>query len=380
MEQTPRRASPHAAASPHATTRPDGIASDSGGSSAAGSVGTAPSRSISLALQGGGAHGAFTWGVLDRLLEEPDLHIAAISGSSAGALNGAALAAGLAAGGPTEAKANLQRLWEHVTQAGLLMSLLHLPIKKPGLGVWDEAMPLLSPYMTNPLSLEPLRYALTMAIDVDRLRDPAAPPLFVNAVNVNTGQSRVFGPDEQSIATLMASACAPMIFPAVQIDGQSYWDGSYGGNPMLWPLYDGQEQAVDILMVELTPLQRAETPTSAKDILSRINEIASINGLVAELRALDCACRDGRRAPVRLHMLSFPDAASAADLEPSTKRTVGPLLYSSLRSRGHAACDGWLARHGSDIGLRSSMAVDDRFLGPYTLGGTSRSAVPSAPV
>ena len=323
-----------------------------------------PKRKLHLALQGGGAHGAFTWGALERLLDDPRFEIGRISGTSAGALNGAALAAGMAKGGRQGAKDNLALLWRQVCQAGLLSALLNVPFKKPGLGIWDDAVPVLSPYQTSPMALETLRYILRSVIDEDVLRNVSSPPLFVNAVHVQTGVSRVFGPGEMTIAALMASASAPMMFQAVQIDGESYWDGSYAGNPMLWPLYEGCLDA-DILLIELTPRHRAETPTTAKNILNRINEIASIQALVSELRALDAA----NRTPgvnIRMHVLSLPDALAKADMEPSIKRTVDAVLFQSLRQKGRAACDDWLRLHATDIGRRSSVDIGASYLQPFT--------------
>ncbi|HLL09697.1 MAG TPA: patatin-like phospholipase family protein [Rubrivivax sp.] len=353
-------------------------------------------RTLHLALQGGGAHGAFTWGVLDRLLEEPELQIGRISGASAGALNGAALATGMACGGPEQAKRTLALLWRRVSEAGLLMTWLHVPLKKPGLGIWDDATPIISPYLANPLALEPLRYVLSSIVDIDRMREPTAPPLFVNAVNVNTGVSRVFGPADMSIAALMASASAPLTFPAVPIDGDSYWDGSYGANPMLWPLYDPESVAsgghdsldagaiqglptdddgIDVLLVELTPLRRAETPTTAKNILNRINEIASINGLLSELRAVHLVNRAAAAPKVRMHVLSFPGIGSDADLEPSRKRTVDPLLFEALRQQGRTACDRWLQQNGELIGQRATVDIHQRYLVPMTRRGAQSSGV-----
>lgn len=322
---------------------------------------------LNLALQGGGAHGAFTWGVLDRLLDEDDIDLGSISGTSAGALNGAALATGLSTGGREGGKKNLAALWREVVKAGAFMSLLHVPLKKPGMGVWDDAMPLLSPYQTNPLSLEPLRYALSSVVDVAVLKSPEAHPLYVNAVNVNTGRSRVFGPDEMSIDALLASACAPLMFRAVQIEGESYWDGSYAGNPMLWPLYESTAD-VDIFMVELTPQKRAETPTTAKNILNRINEIASINGLVSEMRALDLVNRSAGKESVRVHVLSLPETDVEGQVEPSTKRTVGAMLFESLRRRGYGACSDWLVANRDALGRRSTVDIAGRYLAPYRQG------------
>lgn len=321
------------------------------------------SKVLNLALQGGGAHGAFTWGVLDRLLEEPDVEIGRISGTSAGALNGAALATGYAHDGPAGARAQLALLWNQIALVGLPFAFLLLPLRKPSLGLWDDALPLISPYMTNPMGMAPLRHVLNSVVDFEGLRRKQGPELFVNAVNVHTGLSRVFGPSEMSAEVLLASACAPLVFQAVQIGQDFYWDGSYGGNPMLWPLYEGKDDA-DIFMVELTPLKRAETPTTAKNILNRINEIASINALVAELRQVDAYNRLG--AAIRLHVLSLADEDSAAaTLEPSVKRSVGMMLFESLRLRGRAACERWLADNWAGLGVRSTTDLRGKYLQPY---------------
>jgi NTE family protein len=198
-------------------------------------------------------------------------------------------------------------------------------------------------------------------MDVEALRTPGRNELFVNAVNVHTGCIRVFGAGDISIDAVLASACAPLMFQAAQIEGESYWDGSYGSNPALWPLYETSLK-VDILMVELTPLRRAETPTTAKTILNRINEIASINGLVAELRSLNAINRNAVHADIRMHVVSLPDAGSSIAMEPSIKRAVGPLLFESLRRRGYAAGEAWLAANREAIGVASSIDIEDRYL------------------
>jgi NTE family protein len=326
-----------------------------------------PAREVhlNLALQGGGTQGAYTWGVLDRLLDEEHIHIDRISGTSAGALNGAALATGLARGGRQGAKEHLALLWNKVAQAGFAMSFLMLPLRKPGMGIWDDALPLLSPYQVNPLGMTPLRYILASVVDEALLRAPgAAPRLFVDAVNVHTGRSRVFGPQDMSVEALLASACAPLSYQAAQIDGESYWDGSYASNPTLWPLYEGNLDC-DIFMVELTPQLRPETPRSAKNILNRINEIASINGLVTELRALDTINRNVAQADIRMHVLSMSDGPAAAlENEPSIKRTVGRVLFEMLRQDGHRACDAWLREHDEQLGRRSTVDIGARYLSP----------------
>lgn len=343
------------------------------------SGGARPRIKLDLALQGGGAHGAFTWGVLDRLLEE-DIDIGRISGTSAGALNGAALATGLARGGKAGAKEHLALLWNQVAQAGSLMSLLMLPLRKPGMGLWDDMQPLISPYQANPLGMAPLRAILNNVVDIALLREArAAPRVFVNAVHVQSGKGRVFGPQEMSIDAILASACAPLVFQAVQIEGEAYWDGSYVANPFVWPLYEDNHDT-DILLVELIPLQRGETPMSAKNILNRINEVTSINGLVAELAALETVNRHVPGADIRVHVLSMP-AQPGAELakEPSIKRTVDGILFEMLRQDGRRACEAWLDAHGDKLGRQSSIDLEARYLRPYAQPGPGFGlAAPSA--
>lgn len=314
---------------------------------------------LHLALQGGGAHGAFTWGALECLLDEPSIEIGRISGTSAGALNGAALVTGYARDGRSGAKKNLALLWQKACESGSLMSMFHFSLKKPGMGVWDDAMPLVSPYQTSPLALEFLRYIVTTIADVELMQGASKPSLFVNAVNVHTGQDRVFGPHDISVAAVMASACAPFMFPAVIIDGQSYWDGSYACNPSLWPLYDKLDET-DIFMVELAPLHRAETPTTAKNILNRINEIASVNGLRSELRGVQQLNRAGK--DIRLHVLNLAESVLNAQVEPSTKRTVGPVLFEMLRSQGYKACAQWLDQNRGNLGRSATVNIGQRYL------------------
>ena len=274
-------------------------------------------------------------------------------------------------GGRSAAKANLSLLWQRVAQTAAPVTLLTLPMRKPGLGLWDDAMPLLSPYQTNPFALEPMRHIVSQVADVDVLSAPGANALFVNAVNVHTGCTRVFGGADLSVDAILASACAPLMFQAARIDGQSYWDGSYGANPSLWPLYDASTD-VDILLVELAPQYRPETPTTAKNILNRINEIASINGLASELRALALINRSVPDADIRMHVISLPDTGPDIELEPSVKRAVGPVLFESLRRSGYAACTAWLASHRGALGARASVDVHDRYgLGRRAVHGGS---------
>lgn len=333
-------------------------------------------RLIHLALQGGGSQGAFCWGVLDRLLDEEDIEIGRVSGTSAGALNGAALATGLAHGGREGAKKQLALLWRKVAEVGSFTTMMSLPLRKPGMGIWDDMLPILSPYQINLMGMTPLRYILETVVDEGALRGNGQTRLFVNAVNVQTGRSRVFGPSDLSIDALLASACTPLSYQAIVIDGESYWDGSYAANPPLHPLYEGHLDC-DIFMVELTPLRRSETPMSAKNIVNRINEIASINGLVSEMRSLDTINRSVKGADIRMHLVSMSDQPAALlENEPSIKRTVGRVLFEVLRQDGIKACDAWLRQHRETLGERSSVDIAERYLAPYSAGQPQRVVAP----
>ena len=320
------------------------------------------SQTLHLGLQGGGAHGAFTWGVLDRLLDEPSIGIGRISGTSAGALNAAAFATGMVHGGREGARKNLALLWQKAAEAGTLATLLMLPLRKPSLGLWDDSMPLLAPPLANPVGILPLRQVLDQVVDEAALRHPEAPPVYVNAVRVRDGATRLFGPADMSIDALLASACAPQMFSGIEIEGEVYWDGSYTANPVLVPLYRGSKQA-DVLLVELSPLRREEIPLSARNILNRINEIASMAGLVAEVGRLQ-AYQQVHPA-VRAHLLSIPDRATPALLDASIKRSADMVLFQTLRQEGWRCCEQWLEENRSAIGRTSTVDLAARYVIPH---------------
>jgi NTE family protein len=235
-------------------------------------AGRHPAR-LSLALQGGGSFGAFTWGVLDRLLEEEDLELDTVSGASAGAMNAIVLAAGLEAGGPAEARVRLDRFWHHLaTSSSLPTALSALP-----------AATLLSPYLTNPLDLNPLRWAVDEEVDFERLR--ANPPfrMLIAATNVKDGRLRLFRENEVTTNVILASACLPHIHRAVEIDGEAYWDGGFSANPPLRQLaLDGD--ARDVLLVQIMPEETAEVPHLSADISRRSSAIAFNASLHRELQ------------------------------------------------------------------------------------------------
>ena len=249
---------------------------------------------VDLALQGGGSHGAFTWGVLDRLLEEPWIKIEAISGTSAGAMNAAVLVDGWSRGGADGARAALDTYWRHVSRAAAFSPLQRSPLERL-MGRWtldtspaylaiDLMSRVFSPYDLNPMGFNPLRQILAESIDFERL---AASPikLFITATNVHTGRGRIFRNGQITPDVLLASACLPTMFQAVEIDGEAYWDGGFAGNPTITPLVR-ESDAHDTILVQINPRERLNTPRTAGDILDRLNEISFNSPLMKELRMI----------------------------------------------------------------------------------------------
>jgi NTE family protein len=325
---------------------------------------------IDLALQGGGAHGAFTWGVLDRLLEEPWLQFDGISGTSAGAMNAAVMADGFAAGGAVEARARLESFWRSVSRAALMSPFRRTPLDvllgrwtldhSPLFVAFDMASRLFSPYDLNPRGSNPLAAILDEHIDFGRLAG-APIKLFVTATNVHTGRGRVFRNADIRPEVLLASACLPTLFQAVEIDGVPYWDGGYAGNPTLTPLVRECETS-DTILVPINPVERPGTPRSARDILNRLNEISFNAVALKELRMIAMLRRvaptEGEGAAwanMRIHRI--PNEIMV-ELGYSSKLNAEWEFLAMLRDRGREACDTFLRRHGNDIGKRSTMDLD----------------------
>ena len=326
---------------------------------------------VDLALQGGGAHGAFTWGVLDRLLEEPWLRIDGISGTSAGAMNAAVLADGHAAGGAAGARAALQRFWRSVSQAALLSPLRRTPLDillgrwsldhSPAFVAMDLASRLLSPYDLNPGGANPLRKILAESIDFDRLAQ-APIKLFVTATSVRTGRGRVFRNPTLTPDALLASACLPTLFQAVEIDGEAYWDGGYSGNPTITPLVR-ECSSHDTILVQINPIERPGTPRTARDILNRLNEVSFNGALLKELRMIALLrqvadpgdCEGALWAGMRIHRVA---SDLMAGLGYSSKLNAEWDFLCMLRDEGRAAAETFLAAHGTDLGQRSSFDLD----------------------
>jgi NTE family protein len=334
-------------------------------------------RRISLALQGGGAHGAFTWGVLDRLLDEPGLEIAAISGTSAGALNAAALKAGLRTDGAAGAKAALADLWDRVANLGDLhvtrwirqafpmaaalgrVAAATLPVSPTGI-----AAQVYTPYAWGPFWQNPLHDAVA-AFDFTRVCGAEGPELHVSATNVRSGKIRIFTGQEITPATLLASACLPTVFQAIELEdpatgkAEVYWDGGFTGNPALFPLYE-RHLPDDIIIVSINPFFRAAVPVTPVEIQGRINEISFNSALLGELRAVHFVKQliaegrmpKGAKRDPHIHIIA--DEVLMNELGAMTKLSPSPRLLERLRTAGHAACEAFLAEHKEKIGHESS--------------------------
>lgn len=326
---------------------------------------------VDLALQGGGSHGAFTWGVLDRLLEETPLRIVAISGTSAGAMNAAVLADGWTEGGAAGARAALDRYWERVSRAAVFSPLRPSPLDRligrwtldtsPAYIAMDLMSRLLSPYDLNPLGFNPLRRILAESIDFSRLaRSPIK--LFITATSVRTGRGRIFRNAEITADVLLASACLPTLFQAIEIDGERYWDGGFAGNPTLTPLIR-ESEADDTILVQINPRERPEPPRTAAEILDRLNEISFNSPLMKELRMIallhqvaDPGTGEGARwARMRTHRIM---SDLLGKIGASSKLNAEWDFVSMLRAEGRRAAGEFLSAHIDDLGKRSSADLD----------------------
>jgi NTE family protein len=327
--------------------------------------------SVDLALQGGGAHGAFTWGVLNRLLEEPWLRIDGISGTSAGAMNAAVLADGHAAGRADGARAALDSFWNSVSRAALLSPLRRTPLDlllgrwtldhSPAFVAMDLASRLFSPYDLGPSGFNPLRDILAEHIDFERLAQ-APVKVFVTATNVRTGRGHVFRNSAITPDVLLASACLPTLFQAIEIDGEPYWDGGYSGNPTITPLVR-ECTSRDTILVQINPVERPGTPRTARDILNRLNEVSFNAVLLKELRMIALLrqvadpgdCEGALWASMRIHRVA---SGAMADLGYSSKLNAEWDFLCLLRDEGRRSAEAFLAAHGQDLGRRSSLDLD----------------------
>ena len=340
-----------------------------------------PVKRINLALQGGGAHGAFTWGVLDRLLEDDEIEIAGISATSAGALNGAALKAGWLEGGAEGARNRLDWVWRQIGASdadfGTWLSLHALgPIAKAieysaAITMVDAWSRMMSPYGFGPFYVNPLR-AIVDQFDFTKVCAEQGPELFVCATRVRTGKIRVFSGDEITSDAILASACLPTLFQAIEIDDpltgriEAYWDGGYSGNPALYPLF-APDLPEDIVIINITPLERDSLPVTPQQIQNRINEISFNSSLLRELRAIsfvqrlldDGSLSPGRMSRVLVHMIS--DDKLMNDLSVATKMLPNPFVLGRLKDAGRSVADRFLRNHKADLNVRGTIDLAEMY-------------------
>jgi NTE family protein len=341
---------------------------------AADAQGAQKTKRINLALQGGGAHGAFTWGVLEHLLSDERLVVEGISGTSAGAVNAVMLADGLARGGRAEAQKRLADFWRAVSNNGNLPPLQRavvdrllsfVPLEGSPMQAWlDVLSRYFSPYDFNPLNINPLRELFDRFVDFEALRAFSDLQIFISATNVQTGRVRIFSREKITAEAVMASACLPLLFRAVEIDGVPYWDGGYLANPVIFPFF-GTTKTEDVLVVQINPLVRQKTPTSAGEIMNRINEITFNSSLLAEYRAIEFVARliDQGRLPrgirpgqyrrVNVHRIVLDRFGTQFDT--SSKTSTDYDFFEMLHVSGKRAARRFLDEHFDDIGVRSTV-------------------------
>lgn len=333
-------------------------------------------KRVTLALQGGGAFGAFTWGVLDAFLEDDRFEIVGVSGTSAGAMNAVVLLEGLAEGGPHRAREQLAEFWRAVSFDGSLPTL-EREVMESFMSIWDpfklrltvaqKTTEIFSPYFLNPLELNPLREVMERLIDFELVRRTNYPKLFVAATNVQTGKARLFQRPEMTADILMASACLPTMFKAVEIDGEFYWDGGYMGNPSLYPLYT-ETDCADIILVQINPIRRDNIPRTSPEIMERLNEITFNSPLLQEFRAIDFVSRlidsgrlDGTHyKKVRLHLVS---GGESVDRYGATAKVNADFsMFEDLFQIGRTAAEEFLQEHFDSIGVRGTLDLKEELV------------------
>lgn len=326
---------------------------------------------IALALQGGGAHGAYAWGVVERLLEE-DVELVGISGASAGAMNGATLAAGFATDGIAGAVAGMERMWRAVSESSPLAPFDHSGIRqsylehsfRKSLEFFKLTSPYFAPYMPGLRSMDALRRAIRASVDLETLAAQTALPLYVSATHVPTGAAKMFTGPEITLDALMASACLPDLFAPVEVEGEHYWDGGFTANPALTPLILDELDATDLIIVQITPFVAADVSGALGDRMRRVSDIGFNACLLRDLKVLtelkDIArheqCNDPRLkaiSRINLHLVSPP--AAIGERGGASKIDMRWSVLQELRAIGREAAEGWLGEDGRQIGRRSSM-------------------------
>ena len=342
-------------------------------------------KTINLAIQGGGTHGAYAWGVIDRLLEDGRIRIEGISATSAGSMNAIITAYGNMTGGRGGARAALYRFWKQISEAGAIYS----PLKKMpweyfqrnwadnwnidnsmSYRMFDTLTRMVSPYQLNPLNFNPLRQLVEKSVDFDELKRCQTTKLFLSATNVRTGKVRVFRTEEITADVVMASACLPMLFQAVQIGDDHYWDGGYMGNPALFPLFY-HTKSRDLLVIHINPIEREELPTSSADIMNRLNEITFNASLLKEMRAIAFVSRlieeDWLKAKYKdklkhliMHAIRAEGVLSELSVASKFNTDWRFLLY--LRDLGRDEAEKWLKLNFASLGKQSTIDLRAEFL------------------
>ena len=343
-------------------------------------ISTSGKLRLNLALQGGGAHGAFTWGILDRLLDEEDIEIGAISGTSAGAMNAAVLIDGYNEGGRARAKEQLKEFWYAISEEAKAFS--GVSVSNPATDIlaqfpgfeWltafnpgDLLTRVLSPYEFNPLNYNPLKNVLERILDVKNLYHDKGIDLFVTATNVETGEARVWKDSDISIDVLLASACLPSMFQAVELEGVPYWDGGYMGNPSIWPLIY-KSTCPDVMLVQINPITRAGTPKHALDIINRMNEISFNSSLIAEMRAIHFVGKlietghlnSNEYSTMNMHRVMPPP--DMREMTAASKMNASWDFFELLFNVGRQQMDDWLKHNKRYIGKRGTLDIEQHFL------------------
>jgi NTE family protein len=362
-------------------------------SSPGGNSGSLLRKRINVALQGGGSHGAYTWGVLDRLLEDDRLEIEAISGTSAGAMNAVVMAEGLVEGGRVKARQQLADFWEAVSVEAL-SSPIHRSIFdvmnsswsldfNPALAMMDMMTRVVSPYQFNPLNINPLKQLLLREVDFDRVHACRSMRLFISATNVHTGQARVFTGRDVTVEAVLASACLPFMFQAVEIDGEPYWDGGYTGNPVLSPFFETC-LSQDLLLVQINPIERRTTPTTAREIMDRVSEVSFNAPLLRELGHIEFINECLRRGElfgrgyreVFVHRIGGGD--ELVPFSASSKMNGDREFLLMLRDLGRKSASDWLATNFDKLGVVSTMPIGSPLHSTANKRSAERDRLPAA--
>jgi NTE family protein len=338
-------------------------------------------KQVGIALQGGGAHGAFTWGVLDRLLEEDAIDAEAMCGTSAGALNAVICAYGLHLGGAEKAKELLDKLWRKISQTGGYMFKPGIfdrtygngdIYNSPGYMFFNAVSQVFSPYNFNPGNYNPLRDILTDLVDFKELQLYNKKKLFICATNVKTNRAKIFSNKDITVDALLASTCLPQLFQAVEIDGEYYWDGGYMGNPPIFPIITNTS-VKDIVLVKINSININSVPTTARDISDRVNEISFNSSLINEMKLIHYRnelIRNGilksdnkTNREIFVHTISGYNALS--QLKYSSKMNVSLDFLLDLKEKGRQIADNWLKTDFPGVGLKSTFDVEEHFFGKF---------------